>query len=47
MPWTRDDAEHLSRRAGFGGSIDDVDRLYALGQAGAIDWLVKDRKSVV
>ena len=40
MPWTRDDAEHLSRRAGFGGSIDDVDRLYALGQAGAIDWLV-------
>lgn len=40
MPWTRDDAEHLLRRAGFGGSLDDVDRLFALGQAGAIDALV-------
>ena len=40
MPWTRDDADHLLRRAGFGGSLGDVDRIFALGQAGAIDALV-------
>ena len=40
MPWTRDDADHLLRRAGFGASLSDVDRYFALGQAGAIDALV-------
>lgn len=40
MPWTRDDADHLLRRASFGGSLSDVDRIFALGQAGAIDALV-------
>ncbi len=40
MPWTRDDADHLLRRAGFGGSLGDVDRIFALGQAGAVSALV-------
>jgi len=40
MPWTRDEADHLLRRAGFGGSLADVDRYFALGQTGAIDALV-------
>lgn len=40
MPWTRDDADHLLRRAGFGGSLGDVDRIFALGQAGAINAMV-------
>lgn len=38
--WTRADAAHLLRRAGFGGTPDEVDRLYALGLEGAVDYLV-------
>lgn len=41
MAWTREDAAHLLRRAGFGGSLGDVDRTFALGQAGAVDALVQ------
>jgi uncharacterized protein (DUF1800 family) len=40
MAWTREDAAHLLRRAGFGGSLTLVEALYGAGQAGAIDWLV-------
>ncbi len=40
MAWTREDAAHLLRRAGFGGSNADVDALFALGQAGAINRIV-------
>lgn len=40
MAWTREDAAHLLRRAGFGGSNGDVDALFALGQAGAINRIV-------
>lgn len=40
MAWTREDAAHLLRRAGFGGSNAEVDNLFALGQAGAINRIV-------
>ena len=40
MAWTREDAAHLLRRAGFGGSLGDVDRTFALGQTAAVDALV-------
>jgi uncharacterized protein (DUF1800 family) len=40
MAWTREDAAHLLRRAGFGGSLAQVESLYAAGQAGAIDSLL-------
>ncbi|GMU36014.1 MAG: DUF1800 family protein [Phycisphaerae bacterium] len=38
--WTRDDAAHLLRRAGFGGTPEEIDRLHALGKAAAVDRLV-------
>ncbi|MEO8349216.1 MAG: DUF1800 family protein, partial [Acidobacteriota bacterium] len=38
--WTRDDAAHLLRRAGFGGTPSEVDDLYARGLAGAVARLV-------
>jgi hypothetical protein len=39
--WTLADAAHLLRRAGFGGSYEQVGRLHALGREGAIGWLVE------
>jgi len=38
--WTINDAAHLLRRAGFGGSQSDVLDLHALGREGAIAWLL-------
>jgi hypothetical protein len=38
--WSRDDAAHLLRRAGFGGTPVEIDRLFALGREGAVDYLV-------
>ena len=40
MAWTREDAGHLLRRAGFGGSWADVERMYGLGRTQAIAALV-------
>ena len=40
MAWTREEAAHLLRRAGFGGSLTDVETLFAAGQTGAIDRLL-------
>ena len=37
---TLDDAAHLLRRAGFGGSLEDLEFLVALGREGAIASLV-------
>lgn len=34
--WTRAAAEQLARRAGFGGTPDEIDALYALGLEGAV-----------
>jgi len=36
MTWTLQDAAHLLRRAGFGGSLGDIDSLFAAGRDGAI-----------
>ena len=38
--WSRDDAAHLLRRAGFGGTPEQIDRLHALGRDAAVDYLV-------
>lgn len=38
--WELSDAAHLLRRAGFGGSLDQVRSLHALGQEGAISSLL-------
>ncbi len=35
-PWDRDCAAHLARRAGFGATPEDIDRLVELGCAGAV-----------
>ncbi|RMF85462.1 MAG: DUF1800 domain-containing protein [Planctomycetota bacterium] len=42
--WTRDAAAHLLRRAGFGGTPAEIERLYALGPRGAVDYLVDYQK---
>lgn len=41
MAWTRDDAAHLLRRAGFGGTLEAVEQTFNLGQAAAIDAIVE------
>lgn len=38
--WDRDKAAHLLRRAGFGGTPDEIDRLFDLGLDGAVAQLV-------
>src|SRR2546423_13579169 len=38
--WSRDDAAHLLRRAGFGGTPEQIDRLHALGKTAAVDYLL-------
>lgn len=43
--WDRDAAAHLLRRAAFGGTAEDVDRLHALGLTGAVDSLLDFRST--
>jgi lysophospholipase L1-like esterase len=38
--WSRDDAAHLLRRAGFGGTPTQIDRLQAIGRDAAVDYLL-------
>jgi uncharacterized protein (DUF1800 family) len=38
--WTRDDAAHLLRRAGFGGTPQQIDALHALGRDAAVEYLL-------
>jgi uncharacterized protein (DUF1800 family) len=38
--WSRDDAAHLLRRAGFGGTPSQIDRTYSLGRESAVDYLL-------
>ena len=38
--WSRDDATHLLRRAGFGGTPEQIERLHAMGKAAAVDYLL-------
>src|SRR5437868_1704355 len=38
--WSHDDAAHLLRRAGFGGTPEQIDRLHALGRQKAVEYLL-------
>ena len=38
--WSRDDAAHLLRRAGFGGTPQQIDALHALGRTNAVEYLL-------
>ncbi len=38
--WSRDDAAHLLRRAGFGGTPEQIDALHALGREAAVEHLL-------
>jgi uncharacterized protein (DUF1800 family) len=38
--WQLEDAAHLLRRAGFGGSLNQVETLHAMGREGAIQYLL-------
>src|SRR5258705_10166702 len=39
--WSHDDAAHLLRRAGFGGTPEQIDRIHAMGKFAAVDYLLK------
>jgi uncharacterized protein (DUF1800 family) len=41
--WDRSKAAHLLRRAGFGGTSEEVNRLFEIGLNRAVDWLVDYR----
>ena len=41
--WSREDATHLLRRAGFGGAPAEVDRLHEMGKAAAVDYLIQGK----
>src|SRR2546421_716442 len=38
--WSRDDAAHLLRRAGFGGTPEQIDRIHAMGKMAAVEYLL-------
>ncbi|HET6250605.1 MAG TPA: DUF1800 family protein [Tepidisphaeraceae bacterium] len=38
--WSRDDAAHLLRRAGFGGTPTQIDQIHAMGRDAAVDYLI-------
>src|SRR3954469_9829357 len=38
--WSHDDAAHLLRRAGFGGTPEQIDRLHAMGKTAAVEFLL-------
>jgi len=38
--WSHEDAAHLLRRAGFGGTPEQIDRLHAMGKMAAVDYLL-------
>src|SRR2546423_3189911 len=41
--WSRDDAAHLLRRAGFGGTPQQIDRTYELGRNAAVEYLISGK----
>ena len=45
VPWTYDNAAHLARRAGFGAERRDVERLVRMGQADAVEAVLRFRPS--
>jgi len=38
--WSHDDAAHLLRRAGFGGTPEQIDRIHAMGKVAAVEFLL-------
>ncbi|HEV8292486.1 MAG TPA: DUF1800 domain-containing protein [Tepidisphaeraceae bacterium] len=38
--WSHDDAAHLLRRAGFGGTPEQIDRIHAMGKVAAVEYLL-------
>src|SRR5687768_2639002 len=38
--WSREDAAHLLRRAAFGGTPQQIDRLHAMGRDAAVEYLL-------
>jgi hypothetical protein len=38
--WSHDDAAHLLRRAGFGGTPEQIDRIHAMGKLAAVEYLL-------
>ncbi|MBI1743163.1 DUF1800 domain-containing protein [Candidatus Acetothermia bacterium] len=45
IEWNYRNAAHLLRRAGFGGTPEEINRLVGLGQEGAIDYLLNYEKT--
>jgi uncharacterized protein (DUF1800 family) len=45
--WSREDAAHLLRRAGFGGTGEQIDRLHAMGKMAAVEHLLGVRPGSV
>src|SRR5688500_8371869 len=41
--WTREDAAHLLRRAAFGGTPQQIDRIHAYGKAAAVEYLISGK----
>ncbi|MEP4077426.1 DUF1800 domain-containing protein [Haloferula sp.] len=44
--WTVDEAAHLMRRAGFGGSPDEIRRVHAMGRAAAVESYLKPSEAI-
>lgn len=42
MGWTRDDASHLLLRAGMGGSLQQIEALYAMGRWSAVEYMLQE-----
>jgi uncharacterized protein (DUF1800 family) len=40
VEWSREDAAHLLRRAGFSGTPDQISKLHAMGMERAVDYLI-------
>ena len=41
--WTKRSAAHLLNRAGFGGNLEQIDQLRAMGRGTAVDYLLSDQ----
>ena len=41
--WTREDAAHLLRRAAFGGTPEQIDRIHAYGRTAAVEYLISGK----
>ena len=44
--WTKEEARHLLSRAGFGGSPGEIERLYVMGRAKAVEFLINPEEPI-